>query len=251
MWNATLYDKMRKERLQPSLDLVGRIAGRQFNRIIDIGCGTGLSTAPLQKNWPDSEIIGVDLSNEMLEKARLQLETVTWLKRDCSQPLDDLGTFDLVFSNAFLQWLKNQEAFLENAHPLLNENGILAVQLPDFQNMAASDCINAVSAKYDSLFAEMDLYHNFPIESYYDILKKTYSHAEVWRTSYYHVLTDHKAILEFIKGTALRPFLARLTPDVENRFLDQILESLRDTYPVHPDGNVLFEFKRMFLLAQK
>ncbi|MDK2943267.1 MAG: trans-aconitate 2-methyltransferase [Eubacteriaceae bacterium] len=251
MWNATLYDKMSKERLQPSLDLVSRIADRQFDRIIDIGCGTGLSTTPLKKNWPDAEITGVDLSDEMLGKARHQLKDVTWYKRDCSSPLDDLGTFDLVFSNAFLQWLKNQKEFLENTHRLLNENGILAIQLPDFQNMAASDCINAVAAEYGSVFESMAIYHNFAIEEYYDLLITNYSFAEVWRTSYYHLLTDHKAILEFIRTTALRPFLARLASDDQDLFLARVLDALKRSYLVRPDGCVLFEFKRMFLLAQK
>ena len=253
MWDASLYDKMGRERMQPSLDLINRIAGREFKRIIDIGCGTGLSTYPLRKEWPDSEIVGVDMSNEMLEKAKQRLETVTWLKRDCSVPLDDLGTFDLVFSNAFLQWLKNQELFLKNTRNLLSDNGILAIQLPDFLSMAASDCINSVAQEYGDVFRgiKKELYRNYQVEDYYDILSRYYCTAEVWRTGYYHVMADREAILEFIRGTALRPFLKRLAPENQNQFLKSVLEEIEHSYPVREDGNVLFEFKRIFLLAEK
>lgn len=253
MWNASLYDKMGKERMQPSLDLVSRISGREFKRIIDIGCGTGLSTILLRKQWPDAEIIGVDLSNEMLANAKQQLNSVTWLQRDCSKPLDDLGTFDLVFSNALLQWLKNQEEFLKNARLLLRGNGVLAVQLPDFESMPASDCISTVSAVYGDVFQGIDdeLNRNYRIEDYYDILKRYYSTAEVWRINYNHVMADHEAILEFIKGTALRPFLSKLSAGEVSQFLENVLLELKDRYSVREDGNVLFEFKRMFLLAEK
>lgn len=253
MWDALLYEKLSKERTQPIHDLISRIATKTFNHIIDIGCGTGLSTYPLCKQWPDAEIIGVDLSNEMLQKAKQMPNSITWLQRDCSKPLDDLGKFDLVFSNAFLQWLKNQEEFLKNTSSLLSENGVLAIQLPDFVSMPASDCINTVAATYGELFSGIDqeLYRNYSVEKYYDILRQHYSAAEVWHVSYYHVMTDHNAILDFIKGAGLRPFLARLIPVVIDQFLEDVLNELKTCYPVGKDGNVLFEFKRMFLLAEK
>ncbi len=252
MWNAALYNKLSKERLQPSIDLVNRISGNDFRRILDVGCGTGLSSGTLYAQWPNAEITGVDLSAEMLEKARQTMETVTWLQRDCSKPLDDLGIFDLVFSNAFLQWLRNQEEFLRNVRKLLGNSGILALQVPDFKSMPACDCINKVTAAYGSIFhgIEKEIYTNNAIEDYYDILKRYYSSAEVWKTGYYHVMISHEAILEFIKGTALRPHLERLDDGKAGIFLQSILEELKSVYPIQEDGTILFEFKRMFFVAE-
>ncbi len=94
MWNAEIYNRYGKESIQPSIDLVGRIREMKFQRILDVGCGTGMSTAPLVSTWENTEIIGIDMSKEMLEKAREILPAVTFIQRDCSKPLLDVGTFD-------------------------------------------------------------------------------------------------------------------------------------------------------------
>ncbi|MEL4106337.1 methyltransferase domain-containing protein [Oscillospiraceae bacterium WX1] len=250
MWNAELYNKFGRERLQPSVDLINRLGDRPMGRILDIGCGSGLSTGALRARWPEAEIVGVDLSPEMLEKAKETVPSVTWLLRDCSKPLDNLGTFDLVFSNAFLQWLKNQEEFLKNTRSLLKENGVLAIQLPDFKSMPVRDCINKVASAYSVLIGiDGELYDNADITTYYDFLKRYYATAEVWRVSYYHALENHQAILNFIKGTALGPYLSRLTAAEAEHFLHKLLEEIKNCYAIQEDGTVLFEFKRMFLLA--
>lgn len=85
-----------------------------------------------------------------MEKAREILPTVTFIQRDCSKLLLDLGTFDLIFSNAFVQWLPNQEEFITNAFAMMNENGIFAAQIPLFEEMPANRCI----IKAEELFAD-------------------------------------------------------------------------------------------------
>ena len=122
-----MYGKFEKERKQPSIDLLNKIDGGKFERIIDIGCGSGMSTLTLKKRFTESEIVGVDLSENMLDKARRSISGVTWMQRDCSRKLNDLGTFDLVFSNAFIQWIPNQEEFIKNTKELLNKNGVFAI----------------------------------------------------------------------------------------------------------------------------
>lgn len=98
MWNAEIYEKFGEERLQPSIDLVSRLKDGKFERILDAGCGTGMSTATLVSAFGDAEIIGVDLSEEMLVKARKNISQAMFIRRDCSRPLSDLGKFDLLFS---------------------------------------------------------------------------------------------------------------------------------------------------------
>ena len=137
MWDAQLYHQYGNERLQPSLDLAAKISGKEFRRILDVGCGSGMSTACLAAAFPDAEIVGADLSDEMLHRAKQGLPTVEFVQRDCGKPLVDLGSFDLIFSNAFLQWLPNQEEFIQNSFDMLRENGTFAAQLPLFNEMPA------------------------------------------------------------------------------------------------------------------
>lgn len=130
MWNADIYDSFGKERMQPSIDLAARLKDKKFKRILDVGCGSGMSTAAILSTWKDAEVIGVDLSEEMLQNARETMPQVQFIRRNCSKPLLDMGTFDLIFSNAFLQWIPNQEEIINQAFSMLKEGGVLAVQIP-------------------------------------------------------------------------------------------------------------------------
>jgi len=252
-WNATAYNKFKNERMQPSIDLVSRISDRQVGRIIDIGCGSGMSTIPLREAWPKAKIIGVDYSEDMLAKASDIGMDVEWIKRDCSNKIDDLGTFDLVFSNAFLQWVDNQEEFLKNAHELLADNGIIAIQVPSFDEMPIKECIDSVASTYKNVFADicMEQCHNESIGIYYDILNRYYSKVEIWETGYYHVMENHEAIIEFIKSTALRPYSSRLDENKTSEFMNSVLEESKKCYKKQENEKVLFQFKRIFFVAEK
>ena len=251
MWNADIYDRFGKERLQPSIDLVNRISDKNFNRILDVGCGTGMSTAALAANWSSAEIIGVDLSEEMLQKARENLTLVSFFQRDCSKPLLDMGTFDLIFSNAFLQWLSNQEEFISNSFDMLSKGGVFAAQIPLFDEMPASKCItNAVSSLSDYFTGVAKPVSRLPLE-YYEIMSKHTEKVTMWVTDYYHEMDSQEKILDFLKGTALHPYMDMLGDEEQDKFLNEVLKNLKGSYPCQKNGKVLFPFKRLFLVGEK
>lgn len=225
----------------------------KFQRILDVGCGTGMSTAPLVLAWEKDEIIGVVLSKEMLEKAREILPTVTFIQRDCSKQLLDMGTFDLIFSNAFVQWLPNQEEFISNAFFMLNENGIFAAQIPLFEEMSANQCI----IKAEKIFADKlqgvgkDKYVLHSAPEYYDMVTKCMYKIEMWITDYCHEMDNHEKILEFLKGAALRPYIERLNEKEQKLFMNEVMKNLEIEYHYQKNGKILFPFKRLFLLGQK
>ena len=251
MWNADIYDRFGKERLQPSIDLVNRISDKNFNRILDVGCGTGMSTAALAANWSSAEIIGVDLSEEMLQKARENLTLVSFFQRDCSKPLLDMGTFDLIFSNAFLQWIPNQEEFISNSFDMLSKGGIFAAQIPLFDEMPASICIaNAVNALSDYFTAAAKPVSRSPSE-YYEIMSKHAEKVTIWVTDYYHEMESQEKILDFLKGTALHPYMDMMNDEEQNKFLNAVLNNLKVSYPCQQNRKVLFPFKRLFIVGEK
>ena len=251
MWNADIYDRFSKERLQPSIDLINRIGDKKFNRILDVGCGTGMSTAALAANWSSAEIIGVDLSEEMLQKAGETLTDVTFFQRDCSKPLLDMGTFDLIFSNAFLQWIPDQEEFISNSFDMLVKDGVFASQIPLFDEMPASRYIaNAVSSLSD-FFTEVANPFSLSPSEYYEIMSKHTEKVTVWVTDYYHEMDSRDKILDFLKGTALHPYMDVLNDKEQNEFLSEVLNNLKCSYPCQQNGKVLFPFKRLFLVGEK
>lgn len=256
MWSADMYGKFEKERMQPSIDLVNRIEDGGFKRILDVGCGSGMSTLPLKKKFHDSEIVGVDLSENMLEKARKLISDVNWIRKDCSTKLDDLGTFDLVFSNAFLQWLENQEEFIKNTKELLNDNGVFAIQIPCFEEMMISKIIKEIAFEFDKdnrVFSNMKNRNcfNFDLGEYYNMFSRYYSNINIWQTNYIHQMNDCNAIIDFVKGTALLPYLECLDEKQTSVFIKMLYDKISQYYLVSENGTVLFEFKRLFIIARK
>ena len=253
-WNVKLYQQFEKERAQPSIDLVNRIEGDSFKRIIDIGCGSGMSTMPLRNRFKQAEIVGADASPAMLAQARAISNEVNWLERDCSQPMDDLGKFDLIFSNAALQWFDNQAGVIGNLSKMLEIDGILAVQIPHFSAMTIAGCIDDAVKTYDpKIFkgVEKDLNWSYPPGFYYDELSKHFSTIELWQTNYFHVMNDHEAVLQFCMSTGLRPYADRFAAADKAEFYKKVLNEIKKGYNVQKNGNVLFEFKRIFFIATK
>lgn len=252
-WNAKLYEMFSKERLQPALDLLNRVPAREYSRIIDIGCGSGMSTMPLVQIFEDAEIFGADFSAEMLQKAGTLTSKVKWMQRDCSKSLTDMGKFDLVFSNAFLQWLQNQEEFIGNVAEMLNENGVFALQVPNYDHMPIKKCVDSVTAPYGNRFEEIEkkMCHNKTLNEYYDILCDHFDSPVIWQTNYSHVMDSYDAIVNFISATGIRPYLEVLNAEEQKEFKHNLIEELKKVYPVQKNGRILFTFERIQFIAEK
>lgn len=253
MWNAEIYDNFGKERMQPSIDLAACLKDKKFKRILDVGCGSGMSTAAVLSTWEDAEVTGVDLSEEMLQKARKILPQVQFIRRDCSKSLADLGTFDLIFSNAFLQWIPNQEDFIGQTFSMLEEGGVLAVQIPLFDEMPASKCILEVEKIWEERFAgiEEDKFITHTAAHYYDIFAEHTTKVHMWVTDYCHIMQNHEQILDFLRGAAFTPYQSRLNEKEMQAFSDEVLIRIEKAYPIRKNGTVLFPFRRLFLIGQK
>lgn len=254
MWNADMYDQFDRERIQPSVDLANRIEMSSCSRVIDIGCGSGMSTLALKRRFPDAAVTGVDLSQSMLEHARKLLEDVEWIRRDCSESLEDLGTFDLVFSNAFLQWLPDQEKFIRDIRKLLNAGGVLAMQIPAFEEMEIAQIIKDTAEKYDdgkTLFADRgNGCFNHSCGEYYEMFSRYYSPIGVWQTNYIHQMESSDAIVDFVRSTALLPYLECLTDKQALEFLNLLRCETAKHYTRSGNGKVLFPFHRMFFIVK-
>jgi len=244
-WSPGQYLKFESERNKPIADLLGRVALSCPARVIDVGCGPGNSTQALLERWPRAEIIGLDNSQAMLEAARKRLPALRWIECDAGGDLSCLGKFDLVFSNAALQWLPDHEKLIPDLFALLNPGGALAVQVP---HNFDSPLHRALLARAGGNPRAMQ-YHSAGY--YYDILARLTGNFEIWAVIYQHVLDCHEDMIEWYKGTGFRPYLEKLDEQGQSEFLADMLEQVRKLYPPQSDGNILFEFKRLFFVAYK
>ncbi len=147
-WNPEQYLQFKSERTQPAIDLVSRINITEPQSIIDIGCGPGNSTQILVNRWPDSEVVGLDNSTTMIEKARQDYPKQKWIV-DSADNIDPNSKYDLIFSNATLQWIPHHEILLPKLFNCVNPGGAIAVQIPKFKNMPINVAIETVASYYN------------------------------------------------------------------------------------------------------
>ncbi len=253
-WNADLYLQFATERTQPSIDLTARIRIEDPRRIIDLGCGPGNSTAVLRGRWPHAEIVGLDHSADMIAKARADVPSGTWEVGEIPT-WTPAQKFDLVFTNAALQWVPDHATLIPHLFAQVATGGALAVQIPAHLESPVHRGILAI-AEDGEWSAQMEsarwLRNVGTPEFYYDLLGRDAARLDLWVTTYQHVLAGPEAIVEWIRGTGLRPFLEALTnEDQRRRFTARLLERVTAGYPRRPDGKVIFPFRRLFFVAYR
>ncbi len=253
-WKPELYLLYKNERTQPSIDLVNRI-NIDYNpeNIIDVGCGPGNSTMILAGRWPFSNFIGVDKSASMIEKARKDYPDKKWIAADAAE-YETETEFDIVFSNAAIQWMPGHDKLIKKFYSMLSGRGVLAVQIPLFWNMHAGRAIKSVARlnrwkeKTEALENLMTI-HN--ADFYYDQLSALFIKVEIWRTDYYHILDSQESIVEMLRSTGLKPYLETLDEPDGLLFEEKVLDEIKRFYPLQSNGKVLFPFQRLFFIGYK
>jgi trans-aconitate 2-methyltransferase len=222
--------------------------------IIDVGCGPGNSTQILSQRWPGTMITGIDNSKAMIDKARHDFPDQQWKLIDAGK--DEIhGEFDIVFSNATLQWIPDHFELLEKFKNILRDNGIVAVQIPLFFEMPLGKSIVRISKENpwsNVTESANDLFTIHNHSEYYNFLSQLFHTVEIWETDYFHIMDSHHSILEMIRSTGLRPYLDRLESEADRReFEKKVLKDIQKDYPFQKNGKVLFPFKRLFFTAKK
>jgi len=252
-WDAELFSRFEAERVWPARDLIAKLA-RAPKLAYDLGCGPGASTAELVKRFPEAEVVGVDSSPRMLAAARRRLPKIVFEEADIERWIPDRRP-DLIFADSALQWVHAHESLFPRLMDLLNPGGTLAVQMPDNRQEPSHALMRLIAA--DGPWADRLV----PIAKtraviathidYYNWLRPVAETLAIWQTTYVHPLPGIDSVVDWFRGSALLPYLARLRDDERAAFLARYRADLSESYGVEPDGQVLFLYPRLFLLATK
>lgn len=256
-WEPNQYLKFADHRLRPALELLDRVPLPSPTLVYDLGCGTGQITRLIADHWPAATVYGIDNSSEMLTKAAATPSTVQWQQADIRdwQPATPP---DLIYSNATLQWLDaHQTLFLHLLHQL-RDGGCLAVQMPlswdapSHQLMRATLADGGPGGTALGTAALRQAVARRWVESatvYYDWLAAETKTLDLWETEYLQILSGPDPVLEWVKGTGLRPILNSLVEPERTVFLEEYARRLRVAYPPRSDGQTLYPFRRLFMVA--
>lgn len=254
-WDPHQYLRYADERARPFGELLARVGAVAPRWVFDLGCGPGTLTRALLERWPEAYVEGLDSSAEMVAQARtLTLPGRLEFSRADVRSWVPETAVDVVVSNATLQWVPGHLELLGQLVSALAPAGWLALQVPG--NFSAPSHALLADLRESPRWrnrigagARRDLGAAEPAD-YLSRLTELGCHADVWETTYLHVLDGDDAVLEWVKGTALRPVLSMLDAEERSAFLASYGSALRAAYPAQSFGTV-FPFRRVFAVAQK
>ncbi|MGZ9221668.1 MAG: methyltransferase domain-containing protein [Anaerolineales bacterium] len=250
-WDPNQYHKFQAERSAPFFDLLSLVEVRPNLKVVDLGCGTGELTRQLAEALPESHVTGLDSSEQMLDAARAAPFSGPNLRFEQGDQSQLTGEWDLIFSNAALQWSENHAELIPYLYRRLKAGGQIAVQVPSNHNHISHQIYRETAGEepFKSILKGFQRYA--PVLSIDDYARLFFDCGAgsivVFEKVYAHVLEDSHAVVEWISGTALVPYFERLGEHKEE-FIEVLREKMRAALP---DSPVFYPFRRTFFSARK
>ena len=250
-WDPDQYLRFESERALPFRHLVAAVNHLEPSTVIDLGCGPGRLTTGLLDRWPAARVTGVDASEEMIERAQCRAvaghldfeigDVVIWRARE---------PVDLMLSNACFHWIDDHRQLFDHLLPQLAEAGTLAFQVPANHTEPSHTILGELcsSPRWQDLLEGLPGTGGHEPQWYLDELGSRGLDVDAWQTTYFHSLEGEDPVLEWVRGTTLRPIFERIPEEEHQEFLDDYGALLRGAYSSR-NGKTVFPFKRTFVVA--
>jgi trans-aconitate 2-methyltransferase len=255
-WDPATYLRYAGERARPFADLLAQVRSEAPAVVVDLGCGEGALTASLARRWPRARVVGIDSSAEMLAAAaaHAELGRVEFENGDVRDWRPD-GPVDVLVSNAVLHWVPGHADLLRRWADDLAPGGELAVQVPGNFRAPTHALLTELcrSPRWSARLSAVAPQPDAVLEpaGYLDVLTGAGLAADVWETTYLHVLRGPDPVLGWVRSTVLRPVLAELDAAEVEDLTKAYAAALRAAYPVRPDGSTVLPFRRVFAVGRR
>jgi trans-aconitate 2-methyltransferase len=250
-WDPDHYLRFGGERGRPFAELLARVDLRAPARIVDLGCGPGTTTALLPRRWPDADVLGLDASAAMIEKARAGVVSGVRFERADLRAWAPDAPLDLIVSNAVLQWVPDHLTLLPRLASWLAPGGVVAMQVPGNFERPSHASLRELAAdpRFAPYLTDVPVAEAHDAVTYLAALQAAGLEVDAWETTYLHQLSGDDAVFAWVSATAARPFLQALPDGLRERFASEYRARLRDAYSPGPRGTV-FPFRRVFAVGR-
>jgi trans-aconitate 2-methyltransferase len=254
-WSSQQYRKFENERTRPARDLLQAVPAQEVKRAADLGCGPGNSTELIISSFPHAEVVGVDNSEDMIEAAKARLPGFKFELCGIEEWAGP-GPWDLIFSSSALHWVPTRERLLPWLAGRLSPGGTLAIQMPDNLNEPSHVAMRAVAMRepFAAKLANAGKGRTplASVDCYYGLLKPLSSRVDIWQTTYFHPLAGGlDAIVEWLKGTEMIPFLKPLSETERQAYVTAYKAALPNFYKPLANGTVLLPLPRLFIIVTR
>lgn len=252
-WNPAIYNQFKNIRFKPFFDLSDLIADNKDMQAIDLGCGTGEQTAILAEKFPQSRFTGIDSSPEMLEKAKpLQHERLHFRQMATEDVLESRACWDLIFSNAALQWSDHHRKLFPKLISKLNPGGQLAIQMPDQPGNVLNQILSDLASE-EPFSSHLNGWNHYSpvlsLDAYTQLLfDNGLKDLNLFQKVYPIIAEDHDTLFNFISGSALIPYLEKLNEDQQQAFTAEFRRRIEKHFPKLP---AVYSFKRILMYGRK
>ena len=248
-WNPETYNKFKEERYQPFYDLISHIHHKPGMKIIDLGCGTGELTKILAVKFKESTVLGIDTSAEMLSKAPQQ-KNLTFLQSSIEKEVEKGDKWDLIVANASLQWVENHHQLFPGIFAKLSENGQVAIQMPSQKENKLNQILHEL-AHEAPFYSFLQDTRDSPLLSLDEYTALFFSHGAneviIYQKVYPLIVKSTDSLYEFISGTALIPYMEKLSDDLKSKFRSEFKNRIDKSFTSSP---IVYAFKRIILFGQ-
>lgn len=251
-WNPEIYNQFKNIRFRPFFDLADLIQNQPTMKAIDLGCGTGEQTAILSEKFPDATFLGIDSSSEMLKDSKkLETEKLHFEISTTEDFINNTENWDLIFSNAALQWSDNHRDLFPKLLSKLNNSGQFAIQMPyqpeNKLNQILFDLANEKPFK-----SQLNDWNRpsevLKIDDYAQLFfENGLTDLQLSLRIYPIIAENHDTLFNFISGSALIPYLERLTNDQQIEFSQEFKNRIANNFPKLP---AIYAFKRLLLYGK-
>jgi trans-aconitate 2-methyltransferase len=252
VWDPAIYLEFADERARPFGDLTVHVLTDLAERVVDLGCGPGQLTATLADRWPEADVLGIDASPQMIDKAQVYAHSHLRFEVQDLREWQPTEPVDVIVSNATLQWVPDHRRLLPGLVDALKPGGWLAFQVPGNFDEPSHRLLHDLAD--EPRFAEFTSGHERPdahdAATYLEDLTALGCAVNAWETTYLHVLTGPDPVFRWISGTGARPVLSALPGDRREEFVAEYKRRLTEAYPEHEYGTLL-PFRRVFVVAQR
>ncbi|MFL9835070.1 methyltransferase domain-containing protein [Chryseobacterium terrae] len=252
-WNPEVYNQFKNIRYQPFFDLMSLISPENLTEAIDIGCGTGEQTKILSEKFSNAQFLGIDSSIEMLQKSlEFNNKNLDFQQKTIEELYDSKEKWDLIFSNAALQWSDDHKKLFPKLLSLLSENGQFAVQMPvQTENILNQILVHLASE--EPFRKQLNGFNRLsPVLSLDEYAKMMFNAGlkdlNISMKVYPIIAEDAEKLFNFISGSALIPYMERFSEKDSGVFVTEFKNRIKNKFSDFP---TIYAFKRILLYGRK